>query len=68
MAAAHTVPHSQTIRKSGVLVLSGYGIRVQVNAGHLLANAGHLLAHDGIADERRAIRLPREATDLGVSL
>src|SRR5216684_5559886 len=38
--------------KSGVLVLSGYGIRVQVNAGHLLA-------HDGIADERRTIRLPR---------
>src|SRR6202051_4875430 len=52
MAAAHTVQHSQTIRKSGVLVLSGYGIRVQVNAGHLLA-------HDGIADERRTIRLPR---------
>lgn len=52
MAAAHTVQHSQTIRKSGVLVLSGYGIRVQVNAGHLLAN-------DGIADERRTIRLPR---------
>jgi CRISPR-associated endonuclease Cas1 len=52
MAASHTLPQSHAIRKSGVLVLSGYGIRVQVNAGHLLA-------HDGIADERRTIRLPR---------
>jgi len=52
MAAAHTLPHSHAIRKSGVLVLNGYGIRVQVNAGHLLV-------HDGIADERRTIRLPR---------
>jgi CRISPR-associated protein Cas1 len=32
--------------------LNGYGIRVQVNAGHLLL-------HDGIADERRTNRLPR---------
>jgi CRISPR-associated endonuclease Cas1 len=52
MAASHTLPHTHAIRKSGLLVLSGYGIRVQVNAGHLLA-------HDGIADERRSIRLPR---------
>jgi CRISPR/Cas system-associated endonuclease Cas1 len=52
MAASHTVTYSQTIRKSGVLVLNGYGIRVQVSAGHLLA-------HDGIADERRTVRLPR---------
>src|ERR1035437_6868564 len=52
MAASHTLPHSHAIRKSGVLVLNGYGIRVQVNTGHLLA-------HDGIADERRTIRLPR---------
>ena len=52
MAASHTLLHSHTIRKSGVLVLSGYGIRVQVSAGHLVA-------HDGIADERRTIRLPR---------
>jgi len=37
MAASHTLPHSHAIRKSGVLVLNGYGIRVQVNAGHLLA-------------------------------
>jgi len=52
MAASHTLPHSHALRKSGVLVLDGYGIRVQVNAGHLLL-------HDGIADERRSIRLPR---------
>jgi CRISPR-associated endonuclease Cas1 len=52
MAASHTLPHSHAIRKSGVLVLHGYGIRVQVNAGHLLM-------HDGIADDRRTIRLPR---------
>jgi CRISPR-associated endonuclease Cas1 len=52
MAALHTLPYSKYVRKSGVLVLSGYGIRVQVNAGHLIAS-------DGIADERRTIRLPR---------
>ena len=52
MAASHTLPHSHVIRKSGVLVLNGYGIRVQVSAGHLLLQ-------DGIADERRTIRLPR---------
>jgi CRISPR-associated endonuclease Cas1 len=52
MVASSTLPHSQAIRKSGVLVLNGYGIRVQVNAGHLIL-------HDGIADERRTIRLPR---------
>ena len=38
--------------RRGVITLYGYGIRVQVNAGHLLL-------HDGIADERRTIRLPR---------
>jgi hypothetical protein len=52
MAASHTLLYSQAFRKSGVLVLTGYGIRVHVNAGHLIA-------HDGIADERRTIRLPR---------
>jgi len=52
MAASHTLPHPHDIRKSGVLVLNGYGIRVQVSAGHLLL-------HDGIADDRRTIRLPR---------
>jgi CRISPR-associated endonuclease Cas1 len=52
MAASGTLPHSHGIRKSGVIVLNGFGIRVQVNAGHLLL-------HDGIADQRRTIRLPR---------
>jgi CRISPR-associated endonuclease Cas1 len=52
MTASPNLSHSSTIRKSGVLVLNGYGIRVQVNAGHLFL-------HDGIADERRTIRLPR---------
>src|SRR2546425_4495454 len=52
MAALHTLPHSHSVRKSGVLVLNGWGIRVQVSAGHLFL-------HDGIADERRTIRLPR---------
>ena len=40
------------IGKQGVLTVWGYGIRVQVNGGHLIL-------HDGIADERRTIRLPR---------
>src|SRR5271156_1133525 len=52
MTAWPKVSYSSAIRKSGVLVLSGYGVRVQVHAGHLLL-------HDGIADERRTIRLPR---------
>jgi CRISPR/Cas system-associated endonuclease Cas1 len=52
MTASSTLPHSHGIRKSGVVVLNGYGIRVQVNAGHLIL-------HDGIAEERRTIRLPR---------
>src|SRR6266700_3904494 len=57
MAAAKTVyqlPHSHNspIPRHGVVTLFGYGIRVQVNAGHLIL-------HDGIADERRTIRLPR---------
>ncbi len=52
MAASHTLPQSHAIRKSGVLVLDGFGIRVQVSAGHLFLR-------DGIGDERRTIRLPR---------
>ena len=43
---------TSVVPRHGVLVLNGYGIRVQVNAGHLLL-------HDGIADDRRTIRLPR---------
>ena len=57
MAATKTVyqlpqSHNSRIPRHGVVTLFGYGIRVQVNAGHLLL-------HDGIADERRTIRLPR---------
>ena len=52
MTALPNLSHEHSLRKSGVLVLNGYGIRVQVHSGHLLAQ-------DGIADERRTIRLPR---------
>jgi CRISPR-associated endonuclease Cas1 len=52
MTASPNVSYSSAIRKSGVLVLSGYGVRIQMQAGHLLLQ-------DGIADERRTIRLPR---------
>ena len=52
MTALPNLPHSLSIRKSGVLVLKGWGIRLQVHAGHLLA-------HDGIADERRTLRIPK---------
>ena len=44
--------HNSLVPRHGVLTLAGYGIRVQMHAGHLLL-------HDGIADERRTIRLPR---------
>jgi CRISPR-associated endonuclease Cas1 len=57
MAANKNVPqlpqsHNSVVSRQGVVTLSGYGIRAQVSAGHLLL-------HDGIADERRTIRLPR---------
>ena len=52
MTAVPNVSHSFAIRKPGVVVLTGYGVRVQMQAGHLLLQ-------DGIADERRTIRLPR---------
>ncbi len=48
----HAQSHNSVTPRRGVVTLFGYGIRVQVNAGHLLL-------HDGIADERRTIRLPR---------
>src|ERR1700690_514850 len=44
--------HKSLTPRHGVLTLFRYGIRVQVHAGHLLL-------HDGIADERRTLRLPR---------
>ncbi len=57
MAAAITVPelHSpgkSPISKSGVLTLSGFGVRVRVR------NA-HLEVEDGVGMERRTLRLPR---------
>src|SRR5216684_8916117 len=57
MAATKTVSqlaqsHNSLAPRHGVVTLFGYGIRVQMHAGHLLL-------HDGIADERRTIRLPR---------
>lgn len=55
MAAPSTLPHSfatPQISKSGVLTLYGYGIRITMQAGHLQVE-------DGIADERRRLRLPR---------
>ena len=52
MTALPKLSHSRAIRKSKVLVLNGWGIRVRVQAGHLCTE-------DGIADERRTIRLPR---------
>jgi len=50
--AAPTLANPLSFRKSGVLVLSGYGIRVMMQAGHLQIE-------DGIGPERRKWRLPR---------
>src|SRR6266852_7222804 len=52
MADAHTLPQSPSVRKSGVLVLSGFGIRVKMECGHLSIE-------DGVGLERRKLRLPR---------
>jgi hypothetical protein len=38
--------------RDGVLVLSGYGLRIAVECGHLVVE-------DGIADERRRARFSR---------
>src|SRR5581483_816920 len=43
--------------RSGVITLYGYGIRIQVERGHLMLN-------DGIADERQQFRLPRVRHEL----
>jgi CRISPR-associated endonuclease Cas1 len=45
-------PVTSRVPRHGVVTLYGYGIRVSVSSGHLLL-------HDGIADQRRTIRLPR---------
>lgn len=57
MAASGTVPQSVSSRKSpigrsGVLTLSGYGIKVRMQCGHLEIE-------DGIGPERRRLRLAR---------
>ena len=57
MAASGTLPQPQfsrkfAIGKSGVLALSGYGIKVRMQCGHLEVE-------DGIGPERRRIRLAR---------
>lgn len=57
MAALSTVPQQVATRKSqigktGVLTLSGFGIKVRMQRGHLELE-------DGVGTERRRIRLPR---------
>ena len=57
MAASQTLPQGTAIRKfpigkNGVLTLSGYGIKVRMQSGHLEIE-------DGVGPERRTIRLPR---------
>jgi CRISPR-associated protein Cas1 len=65
MAASQTVPqyrHDRNFRsniapRSGIITLFGYGIRVQVQGGHLVVE-------DGIGPERRNARFPRVAHGL----
>jgi hypothetical protein len=57
MAASGTLPQYKVSRKSpigrsGVLTLTGFGIRVRMQSGHLEIE-------DGIGPERRKIRLAR---------
>jgi hypothetical protein len=57
MAACSTLPQQNVsrksqIRKTGVLTLSGFGIKVRMQRGHLEIE-------DGVGMERRTIRLPR---------
>jgi CRISPR-associated protein Cas1 len=65
MAAAQTVPqylHDRNFRtiitpRQGVITLFGYGIRLQVERGHLILE-------DGIGPDRRYARLPRVGPNL----
>src|SRR5437899_356081 len=50
--APSPLPQSPSFRKSGCLVLSGFGIK-------LLMRSGHLEIEDGIGLDRRKLRLPR---------
>jgi CRISPR-associated endonuclease Cas1 len=52
MLAARIDRPSELTARNGILVLSGYGIRIFVERGHLTIE-------DGIADERRRGRFPR---------
>ena len=57
MAASYTVPqfpksHKSPISKGGVLTIHGFGVRVRMQSGHLEIE-------DGVADERRTVRLAR---------
>jgi len=57
MAATKTLPHlpishNSSVPRHGVLTLYGYGIRVNVERGHLLLE-------DGVGADRRTFRLPR---------
>src|ERR1700674_254834 len=52
MAAPHTLPHSHALRKSGVLTLYGFGIKVCVDRGHLCAEWG-------VGLDRHQVRLSR---------
>jgi CRISPR-associated endonuclease Cas1 len=57
MAASDNVPqflksHKSAISKSGVLTIHGFGVRVRMQSGHLQIE-------DGVADERRTVRLAR---------
>jgi len=47
-----TQSHNSTVPRHGVLTLFGYGIRVQLDRGHLLIE-------DGLGADRRRTRLPR---------
>ncbi len=46
-----------TVRRHGVVFLSGYGLKIRVDRGHLVV-------HDGIADQRRNQRFARVGSGL----
>src|SRR5215469_186448 len=55
MTASHTLPRSPTleqIAKHGILMMSGFGLCLRVQQGHLTAEWG-------IGEERHHVRLPR---------
>lgn len=48
----HTLSHKSSISKNGVLTIHGFGVRVRMQSGHLEIE-------DGVAMDRRKIRLAR---------